>query len=216
MGNLKHTKTIITFILFLSLLITFDAYQQKFYIDQFHLGASKPISSFLLAHFTRWSIWLTFSLPIVWFAWLKFTNSTEGKHQSNVKIISLSLCSIFGALVFTSVISLYSQNVPFTKASFLEFLTFFFYQKGLTFLMAQVGLILVIYSIRQSKQITAQWVEIESLKAENNKEYQPKIIVKNGDLHKPLELENISWIQADDYCVRVHTQDQSYYLRKSL
>ncbi len=42
------------------------------------------------------------------------------------------------------------------------------------------------------------------------------MIVKNGDLRERIQVKDIIWIQADDYCVRVHTESKTFCLRKSL
>lgn len=207
--------------IFLCILITFDALQQKFYVDTFDLsGRVQPLSTFLKLHFTRWSIWLIFSIPFAMVLW----KMQEGgiriiKLSQVVGITALSMSFIALTIVTISLVSIYEQGVSFTSEVFFEFSTFFFYQKWLTFFMAHGGLILWLNNLKHIGKIDAQWVEIEELRKLKSRSpifEEPKITVKTGNIIKPLSLKEISWIQADDYCVKIHTENKSYYLRKSL
>ncbi len=206
---------------FLCILITFDAFQQKFYVDTFDLsGQVQPLSTFLRLHFIRWSSWLVFSVPFAVILWKVYAGGIRIIRLKQVlALIILSTFFITLSIITISLISIYEQDIVFTQKVFLEFCTFFFYQKWLTFFMAHGGLVLWLNNLKHINKIDAQWVEIVELKKVKEEiptREEPKITVKIGNLVKPLSLQDISWIQADDYCVKIHTNDKSYYLRKSL
>lgn len=68
--------------------------------------------------------------------------------------------------------------------------------------------------------IEAQWIELSNLKdtqtTEAEYEKDPQINIKIGNRVKIIPLTEVTWVEADDYCVKIHTQQKSYSLRQSL
>ncbi|MEQ8927222.1 MAG: LytTR family DNA-binding domain-containing protein [Fulvivirga sp.] len=214
MSKLLNRRSLLYLFATLTLLVVFDASQQKFYVDTFQLSENAiAFSEFLLNHLSRWMIWLLFAFPILILSHKTFQLETSDLRQINYfKLTGLSLSTTLFAILSIAILSIFSENNA-TIALLPERFTFFFYQKGITFLLAYLAVILFVKMAAQSKTIEAQWVELENLK---QGEGERKIIVKHGDYTKPLHFKDICWIQADDYCVRIHTIDKSYYLRKSM
>ncbi|QSE97071.1 LytR/AlgR family response regulator transcription factor [Fulvivirga lutea] len=214
MSKLLNRRSLLYLFATLTLLIIFDASQQKFYVDTFQLSKDAiPFSEFFLNHLTRWLIWLLFAIPVLILSHKMFQSEyPDLKQLSHFKWIGLSLSSTLFAILPITILSIFGEKNA--SISFLpERFIFFIYQKGITFLLAYLAVILFVKMAAQSKMIEAQWVELENLKHGKG---ERKILVKHGDYTKPLPFKDICWIQADDYCVRIHTTDKSYYLRKSM
>ncbi len=223
--NRKISIGLTAFILFL---ILFDAIQQKYYIESFNLLPEGEVLSFtnlLKQHFIRWSIWVIFSIPASLLIW-KYLPKGQGPPTTR-SLVMMSLITVLSITVSLSVASLQSiisQNIPLTINLFSEFLVFLTFQKGLTFLMASITLALILYSQASEKTIESQFVEIKNLKrkstdleeALNMNQSEPHLNIKIGHRFQPIPLNEIVWIQSDDYCVKIHTEDQAFTLRKSM
>lgn len=222
---IKGTSLLILF--FLLVLIVFDAAQQKYYIDAFGLS-EEPISlTFLLkTQFVRWLVWLVFAIPLGWVSWRKLTADEKLKSTDRVKLFALVLLCIALSIPIISLISIWSQELALSKAIFQEFMLFFAFQKGLTFFMAYSALILLLKNQADHFKMGIQEKEISSLRDTSARlsrtiedldgGREPSISIKTGSRLTPIPIGKIIWIQADDYCVRLHTQDRTHTLRKSM
>ncbi|MEP1032739.1 LytTR family DNA-binding domain-containing protein [Ekhidna sp.] len=224
--NKKLPFGLIVFILFL---IFFDAVQQKYYIDTFGLlpeGTDLSLVLLLKKHFIRWLIWGFFSVPCALIIWRILVSNQQ---ELPVKSILLTALLIFINAAFSlTIISVYDiidQQLSINFNLFLEFLTFFTFQKGLTFLMASITLSMILYNRSRAQTIESQFVEITDLKRKSTDleqalnmttQHEPHINIKTGNKFQPIPISQIVWIQSDDYCVKIHTEDQAFTLRKSM
>ena len=133
------------------------------------------------------------------------------------------LLTVVLALSIISLHSIYHQKEVLTLPILTEFFTFFFYQKGLTFLLALIGSAFLIAFYTQEKSLKVQSIEIKelqktnlTLKRRSTLKEVPHLHIKTGYTFKSIPVDEIIWIQSDDYCVRVHTKTNAYTLRKSL
>ena len=204
-------------------LIFFDAAQQKYYLDTFDLAPNGPVAfgELLSNHLIRWLIWLVVSIPVLFFAWNKVFNKERISNKNWIVIGGLVLLSTLLSITLVSLQSIFSQNL--SLAAFSEFFQFFTYQKGLTFLMASILFIGLLYNHSKLKTIDEQSIEIKTLKKVTSdlqevlsQEEKPHLNVKTGYKLKPIALEDIVWIQSDDYCVKIHIADKTFTLRQSL
>jgi hypothetical protein len=217
-----NTRIIVLFLSFLALLIVFDALQQKYYIDNFNL-TSEPIYllDLLVNHLIRWMIWLVTAIPIGIYLW-KFFDRTQGKVDL-MHIVQIQLVVVPGLLLALLLVSFqvtWAQGLPVTPAQIKELYLFFIYQKGLTFFLAYGALTLTMLDQVRNSILSRQQAELLFLKqthTEDNHKEKPLLQVKTGHRLKTIPLEEIVWIQADDYCVKVHTtHEESFTLRKSM
>ncbi len=209
-------------ILSVFIIISFDAFQQKFYLDTFNLYPDNPITllDLLNNHLTRWLIWSVVSISFILFSWNKFSSNEQPVNLSDwilifltaliSNLVSVLLISVYNLIDFGSVI-----EFNFLKEQF----TFIFFQKGLSFTFASCLLILLVYNRANSLIIDAQWVEINHLKEQSSKSFdgeKPNLTIKIGNKHKVIPISDVLWFEADDYCVKVHTSQKSFTMRKSL
>jgi len=208
----------------LLLLILFDAGQQYFYITRFELapdGVTISFSELLKSHLGRWFVWLLVSIPF--FLHVKYRYRSHRNHPFDFTSVLLLFVSLFMALTSISILDLMVQNFALTIENFKEFFSFFFFQKGMTFLMAHICSALLIANFSREHSLKVQVVEIKKLRKVNDELRQhgthqevPHLSIKTGHKLKHIPVDDIAWIQSDDYCVKVHTSTSTYTLRQSL
>lgn len=207
-------------------LIFFDAAQQKYYIERFDLNQSGEAISYLdliINHLTRWTIWLICSIPYLLVLRTTFKRELKIGAKKMTAFGSIIGITVIASLVFISLETIASQAIPFSLDVLFEIFLFYVFQKGLSFIITSVLVTLLTLNYYKSRSIDAQEVEIRHLKRHNDElselfqsDTQPHLEVKTGYKLKPIPLEEIVWIQSDDYCVKVHTEDKTYTLRQSL
>lgn len=203
-------------------IIFFDALQQKFYLDTFNLDPSGTITfpNILGTHLTRWLIWALVSITYVAYAWQKFAeNDYSVDFKTWGKIGALVFGANFASLILICFANIFQNGSELSMALLVELFTFMFYQKGLSFAFTSCLLVLLIYNRANSLVIDAQWVEITNLKKQpttTSEEKNPTLNIKIGNKLKVIPISDVHWFEADDYCVKVHTSEKSYTMRKSL
>lgn len=216
-----HSKLLFYSIALLGLVI-FDSTQQKYYLDTFNLATREiSLAELFFFHLSRWMCWLLIVLPIslVYRRTLIRTNSLNPK----LTWIHLATCigvALLGVIVI-STISTFEVHGHIEWPSLSASLLFYFFQKGLTFTVATVIVVLIIHDQiskklihEQSAQIHIYQKRIDEIQQFNGSAGQLQI--KIGHKLTTVPIEEIIWIQSDDYCVKVHVKTRSYTIRKSL
>lgn len=214
-------------VLFMVGLIVFDALQQRYYINTFSLTEQPALLANLLkSHLVRWSIWAIVGIPFCWFIWRQLKMSSAFSFNFFLQGFVAAVLSVSFSIVIVSLQSIIEQSLVLNTEIFSEFYIFFSFQKGLTFFMGYITTAILLNNYFQSRKVKAQAVEIITLR-KNSKELEenllrkdekeePYLSIKTGNKLVRISLGEIIWIQADDYCVRVHTSERSFTLRKSL
>jgi|GEM_PF-7041513 len=212
----KHPTTAI--VLGIVSVILFDALQQKFYLDTFNLYPDDPISfwELFLNHLLRWSVWGIFSFIYGYSAWKLFK-----KQRQDIQFESWLMLGAFVLIVnLVAIISISGLNVlwyadTFSVELFSENILFILFQKGMSFSFASGLVLLLLYNYSGKLIIDAQLVEIDELKATSNQE-MPTFTIRTGKKVKVIQLAEVQWIEAFDYCVKVHTSQKAYTMRCSM
>lgn len=217
-------KTTLYFSLFILFIIIFDAFQQQYYLRTYDIienGASISFFELFTTHFIRWCIWGICSIPLALFSWKIFSQSTsENSARQWVEILSIGLTAWVLSILLISILSITTNEESFNSSNFLSYVEFFIAQKGITFVFAYCVLVLTMYNNAKNIVIDAQWLEIKELssasKIKGESKLEPQVSIKIGNKVKLISLTKVTWIESDDYCVRIHTGEKSYSLRKSL
>jgi len=218
----KNTKFLL--ISFLAFIILFDAFQQHYYLTHFNIledGRQISFSTLIFNHFLRWVIWAFSCLPLIGFSGKIFSNTGNQINISGwFKISILTILAWLSAMVLLSLLNIHLNGLTYSTSTFLENYLFFIVQKGISFFFAYSILILALFNHAKNRVIEAQWVELSALKDSQDtrpdNETPPMLNIKIGNRIKIVSLSELTWIEADDYCVQLHTKQKSYTLRKSL
>lgn len=198
--------------------ILFDALQQKYYLDTFQLYPDLEISfwDLLLNHSIRWSVWGLFSLIYGVTAWNLFKrNDSSIQIESWITIIAFTLIINSASILTISAIDILLFTEGFTLTLFGEQALFILFQKGMSFMFASGLLLLLLYNNASKLVIDSQLIEIDQLKS-NTDLNTPTLTVKTGKKIKVIQLSEVQWIEAFDYCVKVHTTNKTLTMRSSL
>jgi len=220
-------KSVLLIVLLLSIAITFETFQQIYYIKRFQLLQDIRFFEVLKNQFYRWVIWMLLGgllLPIAnknsSQVFQKFTDYKDYVFS----IIGLVILNIF----IISIIQLLINGDSLTLSSFWnEYFSFFLYQKAPIYTLGYSAIAIILHLYYTNKSLLIQILELGNLKETNKRLYSElsktkddstKILtVKIGNKRKVITVASIQWIEADDYCVRIHTeQSMPLTMRSSL
>jgi DNA-binding LytR/AlgR family response regulator len=227
-NNISNTKRIYAIIgLVLIITITFETAQQLFYIKRFNLGSDVTFFGLLKTQTYRWLIWLVLSVPLIWFV---KTNAT--KHtltlSNYIKYSLVILGLVFINIICISLAQALSAEDTITLSAFItEYVTFFTFQKGPMYTLGYIAITIILHFYFINEQLQIEVQTLADIKQENKDLYQQLstkiedkasiLNIKIGNKRKIIPVKDIYWIEADDYCVKVHTTSaQSYTMRSSL
>jgi len=194
------------------LFIVFEARQQLFYAENFNNGV--PLTAtyweILLGGLYRWSIWMVCAIPLVfWVVKVKMS-------VSNIK--HLTIASLFVFLVVVANLAIVTLvniwGLPDLQSLFFENFEFYFYHKAPIVLAATVYLLILVNLIEQNVSLELKVDELGRIRerkllrtAQVNPELSDaeKVLqIKVGNRIKIIPVTAITWIEADDYCVKIH------------
>ncbi|MEO9966323.1 MAG: LytTR family DNA-binding domain-containing protein [Reichenbachiella sp.] len=217
--NAKYRNFVLFTLLMVALLIVFEACQQYYYILQFDLV---PLSDFtftelMIGQAYRWLIWLMITLT--YFGTIIY----RGQSDELFKITRLSTTAIHFVLlittnvVITAILRIIINDLPMTIESLWDNCVFYFFQKTPIYTLAHGAMVGMLHLVNSNQNL-----EIEILDLKNKNESEPTdnpqaLSIKIGMRNKIIPLSDIVWIEAYDYCVKIHTVSQhAYAMRNSL
>ncbi|WP_339786868.1 LytTR family DNA-binding domain-containing protein [uncultured Imperialibacter sp.] len=211
-------------------LIVFEGAQQFYYLRRYNLfpNANITLLELIIGHLKSWLIWMLAGAPLVVFA-LRHPFDKEGDYKSQALIY---FGWVFGILLLCMVLialeEVFFQGAAATLERFIGGLTFYTFQKGPIFLLAYASLIITLHFFVNIQTLELTVKELSSMKVSNQSLYEELkaqqyedstqfITVKTGNRSRVVALDDIRWVEADDYCVRLHTRtDEAYVLRGSM
>ncbi|WP_460218326.1 LytR/AlgR family response regulator transcription factor [Psychroserpens sp. MEBiC05023] len=223
-SNTKRSLLVIAFVVILA--IAFETFQQLYYIRRYDLGEGVTFFEILKNQSYRWIIWLLFSFILIYY--IK-TNTFKTKTAIDVfKLVGVIIGLVFLNIVIISLSSAYFSADSFSISYFFsEFLPFFTYQKAPIYTLGYIAISMILYLYFENEKLQIEVQELSELKATNTKLYNQLrsqvdekstvLNIKIGNKRKIIPVNHICWIEADDYCVKVHTVDnKTYTMRSSL
>ena len=204
--------------------ICFETFQQMYYIKRFSLVNDVYFFDILKNHAYRWIIWLLIALLLPVFIkknnYRSYTISIFFKHFSF--IVFLVLLNVF----IISVIQMITSENSFSLFELItEYCTFFLYQKAPVYTLGYIA-ITIILVLNFEKELLE--IEVQDLKISNDEVHKKltsktsdkiKVLTRRGTVNtkKIIPVNDITWVEADDYCVIVHAINMpSYTMRISL
>ena len=216
-----NVKIFVAALLYFILLITFEAGQQYYYVTRFDLLGNRSISmlELLKFHIIRWLIWALLAVPMA-----MYTLKRPAQHFSLALLFRYFLwvlVTLTLTLVAISIFNLWYYGNGFSE--FYEVFLFFTYQKSALFVNAYLGLIIMVALLNNMKVLDAKIIALSDLKEEYQELHKkalgdtsPIVQIRIGKKLKNVLFSEIIWVQSDDYCVRVHTVQGAYHLRRSM
>ncbi|MEL6810688.1 MAG: LytTR family DNA-binding domain-containing protein [Bacteroidota bacterium] len=226
--NISASKKSIALVLVMLILaITFQTFQQLFYIRRFQLITDITFMDVLKNQSFRWIIWMLLGIPL--YLYFKRTvHSDDRKLRTYLKEIALIVGLIILNISIISAIQLIANGDPITLENFFsEYFLFFLFQKAPIYTLGYIAISVILYLYFTNEQLQIQILGLADVRKINEELYQQlraynddktKVLnIKIGNKRKIIPVEDILWIEADDYCVKVHlTSGQNYIMRSSL
>ena len=220
-------RSLFVIIILLIMAITFETFQQLFYIRKYDLAQGITFFDVLKTQAYRWILWLCLGLFLFQFARRQSIRKSFGFGyflKYGLFIIFLVAVNI----VLIAILQVLLHDSGFDLGIFVnEYLVFFIFQKAPIYILgySAIAIILHFYFLNEKLQFKVQ--ELSEIKDENLKLYNQLKLkmndktsvlnIKIGNKRKIILVEEIVWIEADDYCVKVHLKDgKSYTMRSSL
>lgn len=224
-GLSEKKKSLLIIFCILSIAIIFEALQQLYYINRYNLSNEATFLGILQTQIKSWLIWFMFTIPLV-----LYIKSVAQKASSSVisfvKITLMLLSLVLLCIGVIAFIQLTTSEPQFTLSLFLtEYLPFFFYQKMPIFTLGFIAIAIMSYLYFTNIQLLIKVEELGELKKTHAKLYQQLateiddkstiLNIKVGNKRKIIPVTKISWIAADDYCVKVYTTDNECHTMRS-
>ena len=220
-------KSTIVIILLLIIAISFEASQQLYYINRFDLAKGTTFWDVLKNQAYRWAIWAvlgTALFPFVKKSVFRSTYTIGSYIYHAIFIIGLVLLNI----ILISGFQMLSNKDPFSiQLFFNEYFSFFTFQKAPIYTLGYSAIIIILHYYFTNGQLQIKVQELSEIKNTHVKLYEKlkktindtaKVIhIKIGNNRRIIPVSQICWIEADDYCVRIHTKKkESLTMRSSL
>lgn len=223
-SNSRRSILIIALVIFIA--ITFETLQQLYYIKRFQIAEGVTFFDILKTQAYRWLIWVLLSLILVWYVKTEITRLKTT--LSLFKLIGIILGLVFINIVIIALSQMILSQNEFSFIDLLsEYIPFFTYQKAPIYTLGYIAISLILYLYFENEKLQIEVQKLSELKLSNSKLYKKLrtqidekstvLSIKIGNKHKIIPVDQISWIEADDYCVKVHTTtNKTYTMRSSL
>jgi hypothetical protein len=225
--NIVRFKRIAVFItLIMILTIAFETAQQLYYIDRYNIAEGVTFLELLKGQSYRWLLWML--LGFFLFTYIKYTRKGTSTTSYYFK---LAFCILGLVILNTILISLLQMGLngdSFSLPLFLnEYVTFYVFQKAPMYTLGYIAISVILHLYFSNEQLQVQVHQLLDVKVTNEMLYKKLskytddkaqvVTIKIGNKKRVIPVAQICWIEADDYCVKVHTQDGgSLSMRTSL
>lgn len=220
----KHSLILIGLVVVLG--ITFETLQQQYYIRRFELAQDISFLELFKNQAYRWLIWLLLGFALV--------PASRWALRQKLGLLQKSLF-LGGFIVFLVVLNVFC--IALIDASlqgeggnwsliWSEFLPFFAFQKSPMYLLGYIAVSVILGQQLANEVLHFKIETLSELKKSDAARYEQLaqkqtdraqvLNIKIGNKRKIIPVSDILWIASDDYCVKVHTADQSFSMRSSL
>ena len=220
-------RSAIIIILLLIMAITFETFQQLFYIKRFELAQGVSFFYILQNQAYRWIIWMLLGFFLLRYVKKKafIKNYTFSFFVSYIGFI-IVLVAI--NIVLISCIQLFLDAEVFSFKELLSsYIPFYIFQKAPIFILGYIAISIILHFYFLNEKLQFQVQTLSELKDINFNLYKKLkseindkttiLNIKIGNKRKIIPIQEIIWIEADDYCAKVHlTNGKSYSMRSSL
>lgn len=210
----------------LVLAITFETLQQLYYIRRYDLVDGITFVDVLQGQSYRWLIWMLLGMALVPYA-------KKGSGKSSYSFSKFAKFGLFIAalvvinIVVISILEMLISGEGFAAKLFVnEYFPFYIYQKAPIYTLGYIAVAVILHLYFANEQLQIKVQELHELKETHAQLYdqlrtrvddRTRILsIKLGNKRRIIPVSDIVWIEADDYCVKVHTLTDTHTMRSSL
>jgi len=211
------------------MVVFFETAQQYFYVKTYDLSAEATFLDLFITQSRKWFIWLL-SLLLLY----RYMSRLAGQDTIRVVDVLRVFVMICGCLLLVlltmSLVEVLLNADEFSTAVFGAYFRFYVFQKTPIYMLGYIILAVVFYLFQLNRLLAFQILEFNQLEARDKAKYYSEhnnqtvdqqvsvLKIKVGNSHKIININDIDWIEADDYCVNVHVSNNRfvYTMRTSL
>ena len=222
----KYYKTVLIVFFILMLTIAFQTLQQVYYIERFQIGKNVQFFDVLSNQFYRWLIWffIGLSLPFI----VKKDIQKDKTFSLFFKHLGIVLLLVLTNIIIVSLLQSSTSTDQVSVATFFEeYFSFYLFQRAPMYTLGYLAIVMILFLNFENRKLIVEVKELIEVKNSNEFAYQKwsngesdqtKVLsIKIGNKLKVIPISEIIWIEANDYCVIVHsTNEISYSMRMSL
>jgi len=222
----NHYRTVLIVFFILMLTIVFQTLQQVYYIERFQIGKNVKFIDVLSNQFYRWLIWffIGFSLPFI----VKKDIQKDKTFRLFLKHFGIVLLLVLTNILIVSLLQSSTSPDPVSFTTFFrEYFSFYLFQKAPMYTLGYLAIVVILFLNFENKKLIIEVKELIEVKNANEFAYekwsngesgQTKVLsIKIGNKLKVIPISEIIWVEANDYCVIVHSiNEMSYSMRASL
>ncbi len=220
-------KLLVLVILVMLVTVTFEAAQQLFYIKRFNLNGGDGFFNMFFNHLGKWLVWL-FCAYFLIKQCKKLAHNQQLASKQLLQLTTLIFVLVFVAICIISVYQYIKADVAFNVIDFWqEWFLFFTFQKAPIYTLAYVCLAAISYYYFLGQSLQVDLLKVDELNQEQQTRYdalkhrlqgaKQLLNVKVGQKQHLIPVTDISWLEADNYCVNIYTNHITpYALRTSL
>lgn len=223
----RYNQGVVIIFIVVALAITFETFQQLFYIKRFQISNNATFWGVLYRQSLSWLIWLLFSSLLVWYTSKKPFLDRISKVQLLQYTLVIFGLALLDVLMISAIRYAISNNTFRWDYFFAEYVQFFTFQKFPIYTLGYLAVAFISNLYFNNKKLLIQVLNLSELKVTSEKLYKELkekyddkasvLSIKIGNKRKIISIANILWIEADDYCVIVHSvNNSSYTMRSSL
>lgn len=227
--NNKYVSSLWVFIsicFFLLIIISFETAQQLYYVKRYNIRENPSYFDFFSSQLIGWVIWL-----LIISIWIIYWNNKSPIEKITYKgvikyLLTISIVVVFNIAIFSFIQFVWNGQFVWENLIF-EYFPFYAFQKLPIYTLAYVSTTTILYYYFTNQHLKVEVKQLGELKSENKELYErlsssikdeSKVLnIKIGHSQKIIPINTIRWIEADDYCSKIHTVNEaSYTMRISL
>ena len=210
--------------------VVFEAFQQQFYAENFnnnqpvHLG----IMEFVAGSMIRWVVWLLWGMLFIKIMDSGFFQSNRWRF-SGVLVYIISIATYIISSIYLACLLVVLRGLS-DYDQVRELFEFYFYHKAPILFMFFISIMLFHQWLTEKKNARSRVQELGELRysnralynqiqAQQNQKADDRALileVKTGRNVHIVQIQDILWLEADDYCMKVHLDGVSHTIRNSL
>jgi hypothetical protein len=210
-------------------MVVFETAQQLYYVRLYNIyNATVTFNELFVIQFRKWVIWVLFA-TLLWFFIKNLAEKTQLTSIDIFKTIAF-IFALLALVIFSMSIVEMLLNDQAISANRLwnDYFTFYTFQKTPIYSFGYTFLALIFYLYCKNNQLIIQVLKLSELNQKDLQQYYQQkakqdvetsvLKIKVGTSYKIIAIDDIDWIEADDYCVNIHSSniDAVYSMRTTL
>lgn len=223
-----NRKAITVLIGLIGLVIVFETMQQLFYIRRFDLfGDDVQFLYLFKRQLYRWVIWVIMAVPLTFTARWHWGSQAGFAKKLLLSTLAISSVVIIDIILISLIAFPWGTDAFDLTAFSTEYLAFFTFQKAPLFTLGYIGVAWISSLYQANKELQVEVMTLKDLHLKDQalftqlrEKHQPQeriLTVRTGNQYSVVGLEDIRYLEADDYCVNIYlASGRKHVMRISL